>query len=83
MKKIRLGKTNMMVSQLGFGGIPIQRLTEDEAIAVVRRCLDLGITYIDTANVILPVRSALARRYPGDGRTYFWLPSPLPAHARR
>ena len=50
MKKIRLGKTNMMVSQLGFGGIPIQRLNEDEAIAVVRRCLDLGITYIDTAN---------------------------------
>ncbi len=50
METIRLGKTDMMVSKLGFGGIPIQRLTEDEAIAVVRRCLDLGITYIDTAN---------------------------------
>lgn len=50
MEKIRLGKTNMMVSRLGFGGIPIQRLTEDEAVAVVKRCLDLGITYIDTAN---------------------------------
>jgi len=40
----------MMVSKLGFGGIPIQRVTEEEAIAVVRRCLDLGINYIDTAN---------------------------------
>lgn len=50
MEKIRLGKTGMMVTKLGFGGIPIQRLTQDEAVAVVKRCLDLGITYIDTAN---------------------------------
>ena len=50
MKKIRLGKTEMMVSRLGFGGIPIQRDTEDEAVAVVRKCLDLGITFLDTAN---------------------------------
>lgn len=50
MEKIRLGKTEMMVSKLGFGGIPIQRVTEEEAIAVVRRCLEMGITFIDTAN---------------------------------
>ncbi len=50
MDKIRLGKTEMMVSRLGFGGIPIQRDTEEEAVAVVRRCLDLGITHLDTAN---------------------------------
>ena len=50
METIRLGKTEMMVSKLGFGGIPIQRLSDDEAVAVVRRCLDLGITFLDTAN---------------------------------
>lgn len=50
METVRLGKTEMMVSKLGFGGIPIQRVSEDEAVAVVRRCLELGITYIDTAN---------------------------------
>ena len=50
METVRLGKTEMMVSKLGFGGIPIQRLSDDEAVAVVRGCLDLGITYIDTAN---------------------------------
>jgi hypothetical protein len=50
MEKIRLGRTGMMVSRLGFGGIPIQRDTEEEAVAVVKRCLDLGINYIDTAN---------------------------------
>lgn len=39
-----------MVSKLGFGGIPIQRLSEDEALGVVKKCLELGITYFDTAN---------------------------------
>ncbi len=50
MEKIRLGRTNMMVSRLGFGGIPIQRLSEDDAVDVVGRCIDLGATFIDTAN---------------------------------
>jgi predicted aldo/keto reductase-like oxidoreductase len=47
---IRLGKTNLMVSALGFGGIPIQRLTEEEAIRVVQHCMDLGVTFVDTAH---------------------------------
>ncbi len=50
MEKVKLGKTGLMVSRVGFGGIPIQRDTEEEAIAVVKRCIDLGITYLDTAN---------------------------------
>jgi predicted aldo/keto reductase-like oxidoreductase len=50
MDKIRLGKTEMMVSRIGFGGIPIQRDNEEEAVAVVKRCLELGITFLDTAN---------------------------------
>jgi len=49
MRKVRLGKTGLMVSEVGFGGIPIQRLTDDDAVALVRRCLDLGVTFIDTA----------------------------------
>ena len=50
MEKIRLGRTGMMVTRLGFGGIPIQRLSEDDAVKVVRKCLDLGINFFDTAN---------------------------------
>jgi len=46
---MRLGKTGLKVSRIGFGGIPIQRLTEAEAIRVVQRCLDLGVTFLDTA----------------------------------
>ncbi|UCC64833.1 MAG: aldo/keto reductase [Anaerolineae bacterium] len=50
METVRLGKTGLEVSRVGFGGIPIQRLSEGEAVKVVRRCLDLGITFLDTAN---------------------------------
>ena len=44
-----MGRTGLKVKILGFGGIPIQRVTEEEAIGVVRRCHELGINYYDTA----------------------------------
>lgn len=50
VERVRLGKTELMVTQLGFGGIPIQRLAWNDAIKVVQRCLDLGINFFDTAN---------------------------------
>ncbi len=50
MKTMRLGKTGLVVSRVGIGGIPIQRPTEKEAVKVIQRALDLGITFIDTAN---------------------------------
>jgi predicted aldo/keto reductase-like oxidoreductase len=50
MEKVRLGRTEMMVTRLGFGGIPIQRVSEEEAIAVVHKCLEVDINYLDTAN---------------------------------
>ncbi len=50
MKSVRLGKTGLQVSRIGVGSIPIQRLSEPEAIRVVQRCLELGVTFFDTAN---------------------------------
>lgn len=49
MRETFLGRTGLRVKRLGFGGIPIQRVTEEEAIEVVRRCHELGIDYYDTA----------------------------------
>ncbi len=45
----RLGKTNLHVTVVGFGGIPIQIVSEDVAIAAVRRAYDLGVNFFDTA----------------------------------
>ena len=44
-----LGKTGLKVKTMGFGGIPIQQRSEEEAINVVTRCYELGINYYDTA----------------------------------
>ena len=41
----------MVVSELGFGGIPIIPLPEPEAVGVVRHCFDRGINFFDTANM--------------------------------
>ena len=40
----------MMVTRTGFGGIPVQRLTEDEAVRLIESALEQGINWIDTAN---------------------------------
>jgi predicted aldo/keto reductase-like oxidoreductase len=49
-KMIRLGKSGLEVTRIGFGGIPIQRLGEQQAVKVIRRALDGGLNWIDTAN---------------------------------
>ena len=49
MEYITLGKTNLRVSRLGFGGIPIQRLDAEGAKALLDAVHDAGINYIDTA----------------------------------
>jgi len=51
MNYINLGKTGLKVSAVGFGGIPIIRLQTDEAVKVLRRSFDQGITFYDTANM--------------------------------
>jgi len=49
MRTVRLGRTDLQVPVLGIGGIPIQRPTEEEAVAVIRRAVDIGIRMLDTA----------------------------------
>ncbi len=44
-----LGRTGLKVSVIGFGGIPIQRISESQAAAVINRALELGINFFDTA----------------------------------
>ena len=51
MRKVTLGRTGLEVSEAGFGGIPITRLSVEEAVDLVRHCLNRGITLCDTARV--------------------------------
>ncbi len=49
MKYVRLGKSELKVSRVGFGGIPITRVSFDTAKKCILKAIDLGINYIDTA----------------------------------
>ena len=44
-----LGKTGLEVSKLGFGGIPIQKVTVDVVRDIMDAMLHNNINYIDTA----------------------------------
>jgi predicted aldo/keto reductase-like oxidoreductase len=49
MEKVRLGRTNLIVTKLGWGGIPIQRVNEREAVSVIRAVIEMGVDLLDTA----------------------------------
>lgn len=51
MNTRKLEGTDLEISEIGLGGIPIIPLSEKEAVSVVRHCFDLGITFFDTANM--------------------------------
>lgn len=44
-----LGKTGLKVSALGLGGIPVQRITKEEAKALLEYLSQNGVNFIDTA----------------------------------
>ncbi len=53
METKQLGKTGISVSAIGLGGMPMSisnRPPESQSIEVIHRALDLGITFIDTAD---------------------------------
>ncbi len=49
MQYITLGKTELKISRLGFGGIPIQKIDENGTRALFLQMKDAGINFIDTA----------------------------------
>ena len=51
LKTRDLGRSGLRVTELGFGGIPIMRVSPDEAVVIIRHCFELGIRFFDTAHV--------------------------------
>ena len=49
MQKRRLGRTNLQVSIVGFGGTWISEIDKSTAVGVIRRAFESGINYFDTA----------------------------------
>ena len=49
MEQVTLGSTGITVNKNGFGALPIQRITDEDAVHLVRKAYDAGITFFDTA----------------------------------
>lgn len=83
MKMVRFGKTELMVSQIAFGGIPIQRRTKSDAVDVVRAALDLGINFIDTAHGYGDSEEKIGEAIQGIPRDKLVIASKAPASDKR
>ena len=49
MHQITLGKTGLVIEKNGFGCLPIQRISEAEAVRLLHKAYDGGINFFDTA----------------------------------
>ena len=49
IEKRELGKTGIIINRVGLGGIPIQRISQEEAYDVINYAIDNGVNFIDSA----------------------------------
>ncbi|MGN0311291.1 MAG: aldo/keto reductase [Lachnospiraceae bacterium] len=47
--QVTLGKTNITVNKNGFGALPIQRISKEDAKKLILKAYDAGIRFFDTA----------------------------------
>ena len=65
MRRIRLGKSGIVTAQNGFGALPIQRVSEGEAVRLLRRAYDGGMTFFDTARAYSDSEEKLGAAFDG------------------
>ena len=49
MADVRLGKTEIVTNKNAFGALPIQRISDNDAVYLLKKAYDNGITFFDTA----------------------------------
>ena len=47
MKMVTLGKTGITVPQNAFGALPVQRISKEEAVYLLRKAYEGGMRYFD------------------------------------
>lgn len=65
MNTVTLGSTGIAVDQNQFGALPIQRISKDEAVALVRRAYDGGMRFFDTARAYSDSEEKLGAAFDG------------------
>lgn len=65
MEMVTLGKTGITVNKNGFGALPIQRITKDDAVKLAVKVFDAGITFFDTARLYTDSEEKLGEAFEG------------------
>ena len=65
MKQITLGTTGITVPQNAFGALPIQRVSADEAVRLLRRAREGGMRFFDTARAYTDSEEKLGLAFGG------------------
>lgn len=62
---ITLGKTGLTIEKNGFGCLPIQRVSRQEAVRLLRRAYDGGMNYFDTARAYTDSEEKVGEAFAG------------------
>ncbi len=65
MVNVTLGSTGICVNKNGFGALPIQRISKDAAVSLVRRAYDGGMRFFDTARFYTDSEEKLGEAFAG------------------
>ncbi len=65
MGLITIGKTALRVEQNGFGALPIQRIPMKDAVCLLKKAYDGGMTFFDTARAYTDSEEKLAAAFAG------------------
>lgn len=65
MRRVTLGNTEITVNKNGFGALPIQRISDEEAVKLLRKAYDHGIDFYDTARFYTDSEEKLGLAFEG------------------
>lgn len=62
---VTLGRTGITVNKNGFGALPVQRVSKEEAIRLVHKAYDGGVRFFDTARAYSDSEEKLGAAFDG------------------
>ena len=65
MDMVTLGRTGITVNKNGFGALPIQRVSQEDAVALARKAYKAGIRFFDTARAYTDSEVKLGEAFDG------------------
>ena len=65
MSKVILGNTGLVLEKNGFGALPVQRVSEKEAIHLLRKAYDGGFEFFDTARYYTDSEDKIGKAFAG------------------